>query len=138
MNVDADVDAYIAALPEPARARLLQLCALVREEAPQARERMAYGMPTWHHHENLVHLGGYAKHVGIYPAPEAILVFAEELTSYPASKGAIQIPHERELPLDLLRRIVRWRVGRAAERVAEKTAAKAAARAAKKQGASRG
>ncbi len=115
------IDAYLAALPEAVRDRLAAMRAVVRDEAPDATERMAYGLPTWHRGENLVHLGAFAHHVGIYPGAEAIVAFADELGAYKTSKGAIQIPHEAALPLDLLRRIVRWRGERADLRARERT-----------------
>lgn len=104
------VAAYIDAAAEPARSRLATLRSLVREEAPDAVERMAYGLPTWHQGENLLHLGAFAHHVGLYPGPAAIEAFADELESFSTSKGAIQLPHVRDLPIDLIRRIVRWRL----------------------------
>ncbi len=109
------VAAYIDAAAEPARSRLRTLRSLVREEAPDAVERMAYGLPTWHQEENLLHLGAFARHVGLYPGPAAIEAFAEELEAFRTSKGAIQIPHDRDLPVDLVRRIVRWRLEQVSE-----------------------
>jgi len=106
---------YIEAAAEPARTRLRALRALVREEAPDAVERMAYGLPTWHQGENLLHLGAFARHVGLYPGPAAIEAFKGELESFSSSKGAIHLPHDRELPVDLIRRLVRWRLARVAE-----------------------
>lgn len=106
------VDAYLQAAPAPARERLRTLRQLVREEAPDAVERMAYGLPTWHQGENLVHLGAFAHHVGVYPGPEAVAAFAEELAGYETSKGAIRLPHDQPLPTELVRRLVRWRVAR--------------------------
>ncbi len=104
------VVAYIDAAAEPARTRLQTLRSLVREEAPDAVERMAYGLPTWYQGENLLHFGAFARHVGLYPGPAAIEAFAAELASLHTSKGAIQLPHDRDLPVDLIRRIVRWRL----------------------------
>ena len=104
------VAAYIDAAAEPARSRLRALAEVVREEAPQAVERMAYGLPTWHQGENLVHLGAFKEHVGIYPGAAAIVAFEADLTAFKTSKGAIQVPHARPLPTELLRRIVRWRL----------------------------
>jgi uncharacterized protein YdhG (YjbR/CyaY superfamily) len=111
----AAVDAYLAAQPEPARGRLAELRALARAEAPDAEERIAYGMPTWRLRENLIHFGGFAQHVGVYPGAAAIVAFADDLTGYRTSKGAIQIPHDAPLPLDLVRRIVRWRLAEVAK-----------------------
>jgi uncharacterized protein YdhG (YjbR/CyaY superfamily) len=109
-SASPEIDAYIAAAPAPSRERLRALRALVREEAPDAIERMAYAMPTWHQGENLVHLAGYAKHVGLYPGSAAIEAFADELSDYVVTKGTVQLPHAKELPTELVRRIVRSRV----------------------------
>ena len=104
------VAAYIEAAPEPARSRLRALADVVRAEAPQAIERIAYGLATWHLNENLIHLGAFARHVGIYPGAAAIVAFADDLTQFKTSKGAIQVPHDAPLPVKLLRRITRWRI----------------------------
>ena len=111
----AAVDAYLAAQPEPARGRLTELRELARVEAPHAEERIASGLPTWRLRENLLHVGGFAQHVGVYPGAAAIVVFADELADYRTSKGAIQIPHDAPLPLELVRRILRWRLAEVAK-----------------------
>lgn len=113
---DPAIDAYIEACEEPSRSRLRELAALIRRCAPAAIEKMAYGLPTWWDGENLVHIGAAARHVGLYPGPRAIEVFAGELNDLPTSKGAIQLLHDRELPLDLVERIVRWRVKAAGDK----------------------
>jgi uncharacterized protein YdeI (YjbR/CyaY-like superfamily)/uncharacterized protein YdhG (YjbR/CyaY superfamily) len=110
----AAVDAYIDATPEPARARLRALADIVRAEAPEALERIAYGLATWHHRQNLLHLGAFAHHVGIYPGSAAIVAFAEELHAFKTSKGAIQVPHDAPLPTELVRRLTRWRLDQVA------------------------
>lgn len=104
------VRAYIERASEPARTRLQTLRAAIRAVAPSAIERIAYGMPTWHQGENLIHIAAFANHVGVYPGPSAIVAFADELAGFATSKGAIRIPHDRALPVALVRRIVRWRV----------------------------
>lgn len=104
------VAAYIEAAPEPARSRLIGLADAIRAEVPDATERIAYGLATWHQGENLIHLGAFAHHVGIYPGAAAIIAFADELAAFKTSKGAIKVPHDTPLPVDLVRRITRWRV----------------------------
>jgi uncharacterized protein YdhG (YjbR/CyaY superfamily) len=110
----AAVAAYLDAAREPARSRLHALVDAVRAEAPEALERIAYGLATWHHGENLIHLGAFQHHVGVYPGAAAIVAFAEELNAFKTSKGAIQIPHDAPLPVALVRRITRWRLEQAA------------------------
>ena len=119
-----EVEAYLASAPEPSRARLLELAYLIRAELPDATERIAYAIPTWHLVENVVHIAGYERHVGMYPGAAAMVAFAEEFAGYTTSKGAVQFPHDRALPLDLVRKVVRWRL----DRVREKGAATAGRR----------
>ncbi len=106
----------IEAAPEPGRTRLRTLAEVVRNEAPGAIEHIAYGLATWHQGENLLHLGAFKNHVGIYPGAAAIAAFADELVGLKTSRGAIQVPHDAPLPSDLVRRITRWRVEQAASR----------------------
>ncbi len=114
------VTAYIDASAEPARSRLQTLREVIRSEAPNAIERIAYGLATWHQGENLIHLGAFTNHIGIYPGAAAMVAFAGELTDYATSKGTIQVPHDAPLPTDLVRQLTRWRL----EQVRTKTASR--------------
>ena len=51
---------------------------------------------------------GFKKHVGLYPGPEAVQGFSERLKEYKTSKGTIQIPHSRPVPVELISDIARW------------------------------
>ncbi len=103
------IDEYIAAAPEETREKLNSLRAMIREEVPDAGEKISYGMPTFTLHGNLVHFALQKKHMGFYPAPSGVATFAEELSGYKTSKGAVQFPLSEPLPLELIRRIVRFR-----------------------------
>lgn len=104
------IDAYIAGFPPDIQERLQAIRTLIREAAPDAVERIAYGMPTFALHGNLVHFAAFKNHIGFYPTPSGIEAFAAELAPYTRSKGAIQFPHEQPLPLELIDKIVRARV----------------------------
>lgn len=111
------IDDHIAGVGEPGRARLTELVALIRGLVPAGtNEKISYGLPTFHLGENLVHVGAHPRHTGLYPGPEAVAAFAAELDreGFAHSKGAIQFPHDRPLPVDLVRRIVAHRVARLA------------------------
>jgi uncharacterized protein YdhG (YjbR/CyaY superfamily) len=75
-----------------------------------AEERMAYGMPAFKTTENIVYFAGYKNHVGLYPTPLPIEHFADQLTPYKTSKGAIQFPHTQKLPVALIKKIVQFRL----------------------------
>lgn len=104
------IDEYINNCSEEVQGKLRQLRQLIKEEAPMAEERISYQMPTFYLNGNLVHFAAQKRHIGFYPAPSAIVRFSEELKQYKTSKGAIQFPMEEELPQELIRAIVRFRV----------------------------
>ena len=104
------IDDYIATFSPEEQAILQQMRQIIHEAAPEAEEAISYGMPTFKLHGNLVHFAAYKHHIGFYPTPSPIETFADELTPYKVSKGAIQFPKDQPLPLDLIRRIVENRV----------------------------
>lgn len=104
------IDEYITTFPAAVQARMKKLRATIRKAAPDAGEKIAYRMPTFTHHGNLVHFAGFARHIGFYPGPTGIARFQGELTPYKNSRGAVQFQHDEPLPLDLVTRIVKFRV----------------------------
>lgn len=114
------IDAYVAAQPEAVRDKLKALRETIRAEAPDAEEKISYGIPTFVLGENLVHFAAFKRHIGFYPGPSGIETFKEELAGYKGARGSVQFPLEQKLPLDLIARIVRFRVQEAAARVKTK------------------
>jgi uncharacterized protein YdhG (YjbR/CyaY superfamily) len=106
----ASIDAYIAAAPPDRRARLDELRAAIRAAAPEAEETISYGMPAFAQHGTLVYFAALKNHIGFYPTASGIAAFQEELAAYEGTKGAVRFPLDRPLPLDLIQRIVRFRV----------------------------
>jgi len=104
------VDAYIAGFPPGTQQLLQEIRALIRAEAPQAVEKISYGMPTLYLRGNLVHFAAYPGHIGFYPTPSAILAFESELKVYTHAKGSVRFPLDQPLPRDLIQRMVRFRV----------------------------
>ncbi|HSL95691.1 MAG TPA: DUF1801 domain-containing protein [Thermoleophilia bacterium] len=105
------IDDYIDSAPPHTQGALRQLRALIKEEAPEATERISYAVPTFALHGPLVHFAGYEGHIGFYPGPSGVAAFEDELKRYKTSKGSIRLPLDEPLPTDLLRRIVAFRVG---------------------------
>jgi len=106
-----EVNAYIKGFPVEVQERLTAIRNIILELAPQATERICMRMPTYDFNGKwLVHFAGFEKHIGFYPQPEGITAFKEKLTNYKTSKGTVQFPLGKPLPLDLIREIVRFRV----------------------------
>lgn len=103
------VDHYIEQYPKPVQLLLQQLRQEVAALAPAATEVMRYGLPTFQlHGKNIFHFGAFAKHIGIYPGPEAIAALSPLLTKYQTSKGAIQLPLDQPLPMELVKQLVEF------------------------------
>ena len=105
------IDEYIAEFPAETQKMLKELRALIKESAPGATEKISYAMPTFDlNGRHLVHFAGFAKHIGFYPVPSGIEAFKEELKPYKSGKGSAQFPLGQPMPVDLIRRIVEFRV----------------------------
>lgn len=105
-----NIDAYIAGFPPDVQSILTRIRATIVEAAPDAEEAIKYRMPTFVQGENLVHFAAFRQHVGFYPTPSAIVEFKDELSAYKSAKGSVQFPLEEPMPLDLVRRIVKFRL----------------------------
>lgn len=117
------IDEYIAAFPDDdIQQTLRQLRATILAAAPEATEKISYQMPTFAYKGTLVHFAAYPKHIGFYPSPSGIAAFQEEISAYRWSKGSVQFPLSEPLPLDLISRIVRFRVEENERKAAEKVA----------------
>ncbi|WP_216842593.1 DUF1801 domain-containing protein [Arthrobacter sp. NEB 688] len=105
------VDEYLTGFEGEVRERLDAMRRTVREAAPDAVESMAYGMPAYKLDKKpLVYFAGYDRHVGFYATPNGHEAFADEFARYKQGKGSVQLPLDEPLPLDLVRRVVEFRV----------------------------
>ncbi len=104
------VDEYIAGFPQDVQEILNELRAVIKTAAPQAEEKISYQMPAFYFHGNLVYFAAYKKHIGFYPTSSGIEHFKKELAGYEVSKGAVRFPLGKPIPLDLVRRMVDFRV----------------------------
>ena len=104
------IDEYIEQFPKEIQTILQKIRSVIKEAAPEATEKISYQMPTFFLKGNLVHFAAYKNHVGFYPAPRGIEKFKEELSQFKGAKGSVQFPMDKPLPLELISRIVLFRV----------------------------
>ncbi|MBQ3373375.1 MAG: DUF1801 domain-containing protein [Oscillospiraceae bacterium] len=102
------IQEYIHTQDSTIQPRLLAIYDTIRTAIPDAQERLSWGMPTFWKGRNIIHFASAKKHIGLYPGPEAIEAFADQLAGYKTSKGAIQLPNSKELPMELIAEIARW------------------------------
>jgi uncharacterized protein YdhG (YjbR/CyaY superfamily) len=104
------IDDYIAAKPFEKRDVLEKMRSAIQRAAPKATEVISYGMPAFKQEGILVYFAAFKNHYGLYPTSSPIVIFKKELLPYKVSKGAIQFPTNKPLPIGLIRTIVRFRI----------------------------
>ncbi|MFI5336263.1 MAG: iron chaperone [Opitutales bacterium] len=106
-----DITSYLEDQTPEVQRLLKQLRATILAAAPGATETIKYGIPTYVLlGRNLVHFGGFARHVSFFPTSSPIRKFKAELKGYTTAKGTVQFPLGQRLPLALIRRMVKFRV----------------------------
>lgn len=118
------VDEYIDGYPPEIRKRLNDLRNTIKKAAPDAEEKISYGMPALTLKGMLVYYAAHTKHIGLYPFTTAIQAFKEELSQYKTAMGSIQFPNEKPLPLKLVSDIIKFRVAENLMKAEMKAAAK--------------
>jgi uncharacterized protein YdhG (YjbR/CyaY superfamily) len=104
------IDEYIRTFPKAVGEKLNAMRKTIQAAAPEAEERISYQVPTLFLEGNLVHFAAFKNHIGFFPEPSAILAFKKELSAYATTKGGVQFPLDKPLPLALVARIVNFRV----------------------------
>lgn len=109
-KVESSVDQYIKNFPDSTVKLLQEVRNTIRKLVPEAEETIKYGIPTFMYHGNLVHYAGYKNHIGFYPGASGIEAFKDKFKQYEWSKGAVQFPLDKPMPLKLIAQIVQYRI----------------------------
>ena len=105
------VEKYIKSFPEPIQERLLKIRALILNLTTEATEEFSYAMPAYKYNKKpLVYFAAFKEHIGIYATPQTHERFKEELATYKQGKGSVQFPHEKEIPYQLLKEMVSYKL----------------------------
>ncbi len=110
MKMNDLISAYIEQFQDPIRQQLIVLYDTILKTVPFAESAIRYGMPAFSYKGPLVYFAGYKNHIGFYPTASGISAFKNQLIKYKHSKGAIQFPIEDSLPLDLIIKIIEFRL----------------------------
>ncbi len=114
------IDDYISKFPPEIQEILSTIRKVIKEAAPDAKEKISYQMPTFELHGNLVHFAAFKNHIGFYPTPNGIDAFKEELSVYKGAKGSIQFPLNEPMPYELISKIVKFRVAENIQKAEDK------------------
>jgi uncharacterized protein YdhG (YjbR/CyaY superfamily) len=106
------IDRYITSFSGEIRTRLETICKFVQKIAPEAEGKISYNMPAYFLGGRLVYFCAFKKHIGFYPASMIVFrKFKDELKAFKQSgKGTIQFPYDEPLPVELIKKIILFRV----------------------------
>lgn len=105
------VDAYLAAVPEPARSTLNKIRATIQSVVPEGTtEIISYGIPAFRHEQVLIWYAAFVDHCSLFPTASVIEKFKGELKGYRLAKGTVQFPIDKPLPATLLKKMVKARL----------------------------
>ena len=107
------VEEYFSWFPLEVQSKLRQIQETLRAVLPGAKEVISYHMPAFKTTEVLVYYAAAKNHLGYYPTNSGVEEFKKELEEYVTSKGAIQFPYDKELPLELIAQIAQFRAEQA-------------------------
>lgn len=105
-----DVEAYIASTPKEVQGKLRDLRGAIRAAAPNAEERISYGMPYYAYKGRLAYFRLSKYHIGLYIPTPVIEAHIRELQGYEASGATLRLPRGKKIPVGLIKKLIRARV----------------------------
>ncbi|HZY47778.1 MAG TPA: DUF1801 domain-containing protein, partial [Candidatus Bathyarchaeia archaeon] len=93
-----NINDYIARYPMQTQRLLKKIRATIRRAAPEAEEKISYGIPAFYQGGTLVWFAGFKNHIGFFPTTAPIIAFKKELSKYETSKGTIRFPLDEPIP----------------------------------------
>jgi len=100
---------YIRAAPPEGQPHLRRLYAILKSVSPEAEEAIKWGIPFFVEPRFLFAFSGHKAHCNFAPGPAALVPFRKELKEHKTTKNYLQIPYNKPLPEDLVRKIAEYR-----------------------------
>ena len=103
------VEEYIQSAPEQSRAKLVEIRAILKTVAPNAKEVIKWGSPMFEENRILFSYRAYRSHINFMPTRKTLDHFRQELENYQTGKDTIQFPYDKPLPKGLIKKIATHR-----------------------------
>ena len=116
MTKPVNVDAYIASAPKHVQAKLRELRAAIIAAAPEAEERISYGMPYYAYKGRLAYFAAFKAHIGFYLPTPVVEEHKRDLKDYETAKATVRFPLDKKLPVALIKKLVKSRMKKNEER----------------------
>jgi uncharacterized protein YdhG (YjbR/CyaY superfamily) len=106
----ATIAEYIQAAPRESQPHLRRLHAILKSVAPHAEEAIKWGVPFFVEPRFLFSFSAHKAHCNFAPTPAALEAFRKELEAHKTTRNFLQLPHDKPLPEELIRRIAEYRL----------------------------
>ena len=104
----SSVDQYLDSFSPEVQAVLQAARMTIRAADPDMQESISYGIPTFSiGGRPVVYLGGWKKHISLYPIPELDETLEPQLAPYLSGKGTAKFPLNKPIPHELITALVR-------------------------------
>jgi uncharacterized protein YdhG (YjbR/CyaY superfamily) len=103
------IDEYITGFSPEVQEKLIEIRNFIKSEAPEAIEKISYGMPAFYLKGNLIHFAAFKDNYGFFPSPSGIDPFEKKLSPYRTGKGTLQFELNKELPWDIIKKVIQFR-----------------------------
>ena len=114
------IDEYIETFEPDIQKTLNEIRNFIKNEVPEATEKISYGMPTFYLNGNLVHFAAFKNHYGFFPTPSGIDAFEKELASYRSGKRTLRFSIDKPIPWDIIKKIVQFRIKENSNKIKKK------------------
>jgi len=112
----ATIAEYIRAAPREGQPHLRRLYAILKSVAPEAEEAIKWGTPFFVEPRFLFAFSAHKAHLDFAPSAAALKAFRKELEKHKTTKNFLQVPYNKPLPEDLIRRIAKYSLRAVRER----------------------
>ena len=82
-----------------------RLYAILKSVAPEAKEAIKWGTPFFVEPRFLFSFSAHKAHLNFAPTAATLKAFCKDLQKHKTTKGTVQIPYDKPLPEDLVRKM---------------------------------
>ena len=114
------VDSYIKSFPVNIQSKIKKVRNIVKLIAPEAEEKISYGMPYYSYKGRLIYFAAWKTHLAMYMLPHGDKRFEKELNKYKTSRSTVKFSFDKEIPYNLIKQFVKYRLKENLERAKNK------------------
>lgn len=105
------VEGYLEGFPEDQKTKLIELRKVIKSALPESQETLKWGNPAIVDKDGmiLVIFAGYKQHMNVVFTPSTKQAFEDKLTKYKTGKGSVQLAYDKQLPAELIKKMVLYR-----------------------------